>query len=523
MSGIQERATSPDATTDGTTTTASMSTQRGNSARATDTAGGAREPREGHVAHGSRRQPRGPAGVKRLKQRLMLADLTAAVTGAVVAFVVQGIVHPVPPFVWHAHVGLFAISLPAFAIGAAATHMYQARANERPSHELGNIVKTVAVGMSGLVGVAFALQYKDLSRLWVALISICVTLSLAAERHVARRVFNRLRVEGKLSRKIVIVGTDAHALGLLHTYERSPELGYEVVGFVGSDDIGQRSGVGVLGDLDELLDILDEQRAVGVVVSLLSMASNVVNVLTRQLTDAGYHVALSSSLRDIDLTRVRPQQVDGRTLLYVEPVIRTGWRARAKRAFDVMLASTVLVLSAPIMAAAAVLIKLDSSGPVVFKQIRVGRHGDVFTILKLRTMTVDAERRKASLMDQNEMDGPLFKMENDPRITRVGRVLRKLSIDELPQLISVLQGTMSMVGPRPALPDEVADWEPELHERLRVLPGITGMWQVSGRSGSSFEDYKRYDLYYVDNWSLVYDVRICAKTIGVVLTGRGAS
>ena len=142
---------------------------------------------------------------------------------------------------------------------------------------------------------------------------------------------------------------------------------------------------------------------------------------------------------------------------------------------------------------------------------------------KLRTMVVDAEAQKAGLLDRNEMDGPLFKIADDPRITPVGRVLRKLSIDELPQLFCVVRGSMSMVGPRPALPDEAALWDEQVHERLRVRPGITGMWQVSGRSSTSFEDYKRLDLYYVDNWSLTHDIRICAKTVGVVLSGRGAA
>jgi len=160
---------------------------------------------------------------------------------------------------------------------------------------------------------------------------------------------------------------------------------------------------------------------------------------------------------------------------------------------------------------------------VFFKQVRVGRHGETFRMIKLRTMVVDAEDRKADLAHLNEADGALFKIREDPRITKVGRTLRKLSIDELPQLFNVLQGTMSMVGPRPALPDEVAAWEDEVVERLRVLPGLTGMWQVWGRSDTSFETYKRLDLYYVDNWSLAHDLRICAKTVGVVLTGRGAA
>ena len=275
-----------------------------------------------------------------------------------------------------------------------------------------------------------------------------------------------------------------------------------------------------MSDVDR---ILHEQHAVGAVVSLASVGQDEVNSLTRRLTENGFHVALSSSLRDIDITRLRPQDLDGRTLIYVEPVMRGGWRAVAKRTFDLVLASSILVLSAPILLLAMIAIRLDSRGPVLFRQVRVGRHGETFRLTKLRTMVVDAEERRADLTHLNEADGALFKIREDPRITRVGRVLRKLSIDELPQLFNVLQGTMSMVGPRPALPDEVAEWDDEVVERLRVLPGLTGMWQVWGRSDASFETYKRLDLYYVDNWSLAHDLRICVRTVGVVLTGRGAA
>jgi lipopolysaccharide/colanic/teichoic acid biosynthesis glycosyltransferase len=171
---------------------------------------------------------------------------------------------------------------------------------------------------------------------------------------------------------------------------------------------------------------------------------------------------------------------------------------------------------------AAIAIKLDTPGPVIFKQERVGRDGRRFRVFKLRTMVADAEDRLEEVAHLNEADGPLFKVREDPRITRVGRLLRKTSVDELPQLINVLRREMSMVGPRPALPREVLGWDPELRTRLRVRPGITGMWQVNGRSESSFEDYQRLDLYYVDNWSLVTDLMILVKTVPAVLFGRGA-
>jgi exopolysaccharide biosynthesis polyprenyl glycosylphosphotransferase len=458
-----------------------------------------------------------------LKRQLVLADSVALLAGFCGAFLVQAAIRPQWADGLSQHLLLMALSLPGFALGAAAVRLHQARANERPAQELLNIVRAVWIGVAFMVVIAFGLEFKELSRPWIALVTICVTGALIAERCAARRVFARLRASGKLTRRIVIVGTDAHAVGLQHTFQHNPALGYDVVGFVGADDHSRRDGTAVLAGLHDLERVLVEYDAVGVVVSLPSVGQEEVNVLTRRLTDQGYHVALSSALADIDVTRLRPQQVDGRTMIYVEPVIRHGWRGLAKRTFDLVGACGLLLITSPLLVAAMIAIKLDTPGPVFFRQERVGRDGSRFTLLKLRTMVVDAEQRRHELMALNEVDGPLFKIHDDPRITRVGRLLRKLSIDELPQLFCVIRGTMSMVGPRPALPSEVEQWDRSLHDRLRVLPGLTGLWQVSGRSGSTFDQYRRLDLYYVDNWSLGHDIRICVKTFGVVLSGRGAA
>jgi exopolysaccharide biosynthesis polyprenyl glycosylphosphotransferase len=453
----------------------------------------------------------------------MMADVTAVLVGALVATVLQWLVKPVPQFIIQDHMILLACSLPLFIWGALVFRLYQARANERPAEEWGNIVKAVGVAVGGLVLLGFVVQYNGLSRFWVIAFAVATTVALIAEREIARRLFARMRQEGRLRRPIVIVGTDAHAVRLMHTFQRRPDLGYEVLGFIGPDDIGERGGVGVLGTLDQIEHILAEYDANGVVVSPTSVSDDEANALTRRLTDLGYHVALSSNLRDIDMNRLRPQQFDGYAVLYIEPVIRHGWRPIAKRVFDVVAACFVLTVTLPLLLVAMIAIKLQGPGPLFFRQVRVGKDSKPFKMTKLRTMVVDAEAKRAELIDLNEMDGPLFKIEKDPRITPVGRLLRKLSIDELPQLFNVVTGSMSMVGPRPALPEEAEQWDDQVHERLRVLPGITGMWQVSGRSNTSFEDYKRLDLYYVDNWSLTHDVRICAKTFGVVLSSRGAS
>jgi exopolysaccharide biosynthesis polyprenyl glycosylphosphotransferase len=210
-------------------------------------------------------------------------------------------------------------------------------------------------------------------------------------------------------------------------------------------------------------------------------------------------------------------------VMYLEPFHQSGWRSWAKRLFDLLGSLVALVVLAIPLATIALLIKVDSRGPVFYRQRRVGKNGRLFDVVKFRTMIPNAHALRQELAALNEADGPLFKIRNDPRITRIGRFLRKTSLDELPQLWNVLRGEMSLVGPRPALPEEAELWAPELRDRLRVQPGITGMWQVSGRSNTSFDEYSRLDLYYVDNWSLIADLSIMVKTLPSVLLQHGAS
>ncbi|MDH4160686.1 MAG: exopolysaccharide biosynthesis polyprenyl glycosylphosphotransferase, partial [Actinomycetota bacterium] len=246
------------------------------------------------------------------------------------------------------------------------------------------------------------------------------------------------------------------------------------------------------------------------------------NRLIRTLTENGIHVELSSTLCDIAADRLTIRPLGRFPMVYIEPIRRHGWRAVAKRVFDLSTAALLLLVTLPIQALAMLAIKLNSPGPVFFKQQRVGRDGDLFWVYKLRTMVVGAEDLLENVRHLNEANGPLFKIKDDPRITSVGHLLRKTSVDELPQLINVIKGEMSLVGPRPALPEEVAEWEPTLFNRLRVQPGITGMWQVNGRSESDEGDYGQLDLYYVDNWTLYTDVSILVRTVPAVLLQRGA-
>jgi exopolysaccharide biosynthesis polyprenyl glycosylphosphotransferase len=231
---------------------------------------------------------------------------------------------------------------------------------------------------------------------------------------------------------------------------------------------------------------------------------------------------MAPALTDVAGPRIHTQQVAGLPLIHVTTPTLEGGQRVAKRLFDIAASGTLIVLAAPIMVLIALVVKLDSSGPILFRQERVGKEGAPFKMLKFRSMVVDAEQQLTKLADRNEGSGVLFKIKNDPRITRVGGVLRKYSLDELPQLFNIFCGSMSLVGPRPPLPREVAAYEHDVRRRLLVKPGLTGLWQVSGRSNLSWQDSVRLDLYYVENWSLAGDLVIILRTIRAVFHSTGA-
>ncbi|MBW3668226.1 MAG: sugar transferase [Actinobacteria bacterium] len=423
-----------------------------------------------------------------------------------------------------AYTTVCAVALPLWLVTFARYRLYHARHITTRRDELQRVLHAVGISVVVTAVVAYALG-KLVPRSWLVALFVAGVAVLAVEREVVRHAFNVLRRRGHCLRHVVIAGTGNEAVALAAMLEEQPELGYRVVGLLGrreEADERLREYGPVLDVRNKVAEQVRMAGASGVLVATTDVDLETSNRLARVLTDAGIHVELSSSLKDIDATRLAVRPLGRFPVLYVEPVRRGGWHGVAKRAFDVTFALFGLVVSAPILAVAAVAIKATSPGPVVFKQERVGRRGRRFHVLKLRTMVCDAESRIEEIRLLNEADGPLFKVREDPRVTRVGRVLRKLSIDELPQLWNVVRGEMSLVGPRPALPSEVTQWGPELFERLRVQPGITGMWQVRGRSDSSFSQYQRWDLYYVDNWSIAHDIGIILRTVPVVLSQKGA-
>jgi exopolysaccharide biosynthesis polyprenyl glycosylphosphotransferase len=291
----------------------------------------------------------------------------------------------------------------------------------------------------------------------------------------------------------------------------------------GGAAVTEVAGVPVVGDLSDTADVVRRCGAETVAV-LPSPEMNGLQLrqLAWELEKTGTDLCVAPALLDVAGPRTTIRPTAGLTLLHVDHPQLSGPRQVLKDLFDRCAAALALVLLSPLLIAIAAAIKFSDSGPALFTQTRVGKDGRVFKIYKFRTMVVDAEKRLAELRQQNEHDGVLFKMRRDPRITAVGASLRKWSLDELPQLFNVLLGEMSLVGPRPALPDETARYADHVRRRLVVKPGLTGLWQVSGRSDLSWDESVRLDLRYVENWSLALDLQILWKTIAVMLRGSGA-
>jgi exopolysaccharide biosynthesis polyprenyl glycosylphosphotransferase len=326
------------------------------------------------------------------------------------------------------------------------------------------------------------------------------------------------RAQGRFSRAVVIVGTDEEGIELFRLLSAHPELGFRISGVIGRLEDAKRWGNGVpwLGEADATLGAVRAARATGVIIAAGAVPPAELNRLVRDLAAAGVHVHLSSGLRGITHRRLRSLPLAHEPLLYLEPLGLARWQFVLKRSIDLVLASTLLVLTAPLLLIAAVAIKLQDRGPVLFRQERIGYRGRPLQLVKLRTMVPGAEHHLAAVPN-DRAGGPLFKAASDPRRTRVGRVLELTSIDELPQLINVLRGEMSIVGPRPALPSEVAQFDDELLERLSVVPGITGLWQIEARDNPAFHAYRRLDLFYVENWSVTLDFAILLGTIRTLM------
>jgi exopolysaccharide biosynthesis polyprenyl glycosylphosphotransferase len=409
--------------------------------------------------------------------------------------------------------------------------------NSRQSRILGSgadeykRVTAASLWLFGLVAIFSFVLRIDTARGYVGIALPAGLFGLILARWLLRQHLSVDRHMGDSMSRLILLGGPSAVAHLATTLARAKHAGYLPIaaytpGTPGNALPESVSGLPVLGhdpDIHAILGAIDHCKADAVAVSAgVQLHPQTIRHLGWELAARNVGLIMAPALTDIAGPRIHTQQVAGLPLIHVTTPTLEGGQRVAKRLFDVLVSGVLIVFTAPLMAMLAVLIKLDSRGPVLFKQERVGIEGAHFRMLKFRSMAVDAEQRLAELADRNEGSGLLFKIKNDPRVTRAGGFLRKYSLDELPQLFNIFAGSMSLVGPRPPLPREVEAYEHDVRRRLLVKPGLTGLWQVSGRSNLSWQDSVRLDLYYVENWSLAGDLVIILRTVRAVFHSTGA-
>lgn len=394
------------------------------------------------------------------------------------------------------------------------------------SEEFSRVIRAVVTSAVGLGLLGLAAQALA-PRPWVFGLMPMGGVIAIGFRLILRSRLHRLRDQGRCALPVLAVGTIESVSDLIDRTRRDTKRGWVISGVCtptgsgldGQDDV---LGVPVLGDLDSVADVArGGGHRVVAVCPTPGWTPRRLHQLAWNLEDLAAELVVDPGLMEVAGPRLHVDPVDGLPLLRLTRPTFNGVSWLAKHVVDRFGSILLLLLVAPLLLGLAIGVKLDG-GPVFFRQTRVGRHGNEFTMLKFRSMVVDAEVKLAELRTANEGAGPLFKMKGDPRITRFGAFLRRYSLDELPQLFNVLGGSMSLVGPRPPLPREVATYQRDAQRRLLVKPGLTGLWQISGRSDLTWEQSVRLDLRYVENWNLALDALILWKTIGAVLNSRGA-
>ena len=370
----------------------------------------------------------------------------------------------------------------------------------------------------------FKLHY--VSRVFIVFVFVFSAFLIAIEKTFLTIFFRHIRKRGYNFRRILIIGTGKRAQAFIELVHKHAEWGLQVVGLV-DEDIAKRgkviAGHKVLGSFKDVPDIIHNNVVDEVVFVVPRSWLNRIEEIMHFCESEGLKVSVAVDYFKLKFSRAKQTDLGGFPLLSFESTPDRLWCLLVKRLFDVVFSGIALLMLAPIFAITAIIIKATSKGPVFFRQKRCGLNGRTFILYKFRTMVEGAEARLDELIKHNEMNGPVFKMENDPRLTRVGKFLRKTSLDELPQLWNVFKGEMSLVGPRPPIPKEVEQYDNWQRRRLSMRPGITCLWQVNGRNRIvDFNEWARLDLEYIDNWSLGLDFKILLKTIPAVLFARGA-
>lgn len=420
----------------------------------------------------------------------------------------------------------FAVTLVAMVLLAFRfSGVYPYRAGRSLVEEMYAIGTATTLGVVVLIAISLTFRQVLYSRLIYLYTALLVTILLGLSRLTISLALGHLRHYGIGVQRVLLVGAGEVGRMIMRTVAARPDLGYQLVGFMddhpakGATDIGPFRA---LGPIDNLESVIAEQQADSVIICLPWQSHRMIQRLLRVCEQAGVRAQVVPDFFQLTKEQLHVEVLNGIPLLSTREISIQGWNFVIKRATDLILVIGSGALVLPLMGLIALAIRLDSPGPVFYAQWRIGRNGKPFRCFKFRSMVNGAEELQHTLAGLNQASGPLFKVRDDPRRTRVGRFLRRFSLDELPQLYNVLRGEMSLIGPRPNLPHEVEQYEEWHKKRLVASPGITGLWQVSGRSDLTFDEMVLLDIYYVENWSLALDFSLLLRSLPAVLLGRGA-
>jgi exopolysaccharide biosynthesis polyprenyl glycosylphosphotransferase len=424
---------------------------------------------------------------------------------------------------------LFALFLLAWHLIFSSFGLYNSKRFSPRWAQVLDIAKATTLGSAIVFVAAIFLRIQMVTPLFILLFWVASTLAGAGSRVLLRYMLGGIRRRGRNLREMVVVGTNPRAIRFARKVELSPELGYRIVGFVDDAWSGlaefRKTGYPLLADFAGFPGFLREQVADEVMVALPMQSSYAQGArIVALCEEQGIVVRQLSDIFNLRLGQSMVGEFEGEAVITLSTGSPENWQRLLKRALDVSLSLVAMLLLSPLFLLATLIIKLTSPGPIFFVQERVGLNKRRFRLCKFRTMVADAEQRQREIEHLNEASGPVFKIRDDPRLTPVGKFLRKTSIDELPQLFNVLKGDMSLVGPRPMAVRDYnlydQDWQ---RRRFSVRPGITCLWQVNGRSSIPFEKWMELDMQYIDQWSLGLDFKILAKTIPAVIKGAGAA
>lgn len=465
------------------------------------------------------------------KYLLIAADMLTILVAFVAAYHVRyelqwfRAVDPVSQIGFTAYIPFAIALLFILPISFRFSGVYPYRRGRSLIEETYAIATATAVGVMVMIIATLIFRPLLYSRLIFFYTAILVTLFLGVGRFVLQLALDHLRTYGVGVRRVILVGAGDVGRMVMRTVAARPDFGYQLIGFLDDNPAKGFTDIGpyrALGPVDNLSQVLEVERVDSVIICLPWQSHRMIQRLLRTCEQSSVRAQVVPDLFQLTKNQVYVEELNGIPLISTRDVSIQGWNLVVKRAFDLVLSVAGGILSLPLCGLIAVAIKLDSPGPVLFTQTRIGRNGESFRCYKFRSMVEGAADMRPELGELNEASGPLFKVRNDPRRTRVGRWIRRFSLDELPQVINVIRGEMSLVGPRPNLPEEVEQYQEWHKKRLTVSPGITGMWQVSGRSDLTFDEMVLLDIYYVENWNMALDLGILVRSIPAILGARGA-